>query len=77
MVRADAAKAWGAWEDAVLALEPGGQPNAFSDRPPADLLALARAWPDAELVAIGDSGHRGSDTMRERMLGALDRFARH
>jgi proline iminopeptidase len=38
--------------------------------------ALARAWPDAELVVINDSGHLGSDTMRERMCSALDKFAR-
>ena len=37
---------------------------------------LARAWPDAELVVIGDSGHTGSDAMQEAILGALDRFAR-
>lgn len=37
--------------------------------------ALARAWPDAELVVIADSGHTGSDAMRERMRSALDQFA--
>jgi proline iminopeptidase len=37
---------------------------------------LARAWPEAELVVIGDSGHTGSDTMRTEILRALDRFAR-
>jgi proline iminopeptidase len=37
---------------------------------------LARAWPDAELVVIGDSGHKGSDAMNEQVYGALDRFAR-
>jgi proline iminopeptidase len=36
---------------------------------------LARAWPGAELVAVTDSGHQGSDTMRERLVEALDRFA--
>jgi len=41
-VRLDAANAWCAWEDAVLALEPGGKPNAFSDRPLHDVLALVR-----------------------------------
>jgi proline iminopeptidase len=125
-VRARAANAWFAWEDAVISLEPNGKPNAYSDRPPAALLAfvricahyfangawlaegallrdaghlagipgvlihgrhdlgcpldtawaLARAWPDAELVAINDSGHTGSDTMSERILSALDTFAR-
>jgi len=37
--------------------------------------ALARAWPDAELVVIADSGHTGSDTMTERKRAALDTFA--
>jgi len=37
---------------------------------------LARAWPDAELIAVTDSGHTGSDTMRDRVLGALDTYAR-
>lgn len=37
---------------------------------------LARAWPDAELVAVGDSGHTGSEAMREAMGEALERFAR-
>jgi len=126
LVRAHAADAWSAWEDAVLSLEPNGKPNAYSDRPPAVLLALvricahyfahgawlaegallrdagrlagiagvlihgrldlsgpldtawelARAWPDAELVAIRDSGHQGGDATREQMLRALDAFAR-
>jgi len=37
--------------------------------------ALARAWPDAELVVVDDSGHTGSDTARERTRSALDTFA--
>jgi proline iminopeptidase len=37
--------------------------------------ALARAWPDAELVVIDDSGHTGSGTMSDRKRGALDGFA--
>ena len=37
---------------------------------------LARAWPDAELVAVTDAGHTGSDTMNERIRNALDTFAR-
>ncbi len=37
---------------------------------------LARAWPEAELVIVGDSGHTGSDTMKEESLRALDGFAR-
>jgi proline iminopeptidase len=124
-VRARAATSWCTWEDAVISLEPNGKPNAYSDRPPAALLAfvricthyfahgawleegvllrdagrlagipgvlihgrldmggpldtawaLARAWPDAELVVVSDSGHTGSDTMRDRIRAALDRFA--
>lgn len=35
---------------------------------------LARAWPDAQLVVIGDSGHTGSDAMRTQVREALDRF---
>jgi proline iminopeptidase len=38
--------------------------------------ALARAWPDAELVVAEDSGHTGSDTTRQRKRAALDAFAR-
>jgi proline iminopeptidase len=37
--------------------------------------ALARAWPDAELVVVDDSGHTGIGTMREWKLHALDGFA--
>jgi proline iminopeptidase len=37
--------------------------------------ALARAWPDAQLIVIGNSGHTGSDAMNDAILGALDRFA--
>ncbi len=37
---------------------------------------LDRAWPDAELIIIDDSGHTGSDTMTERKRSALDTFAR-
>jgi proline iminopeptidase len=124
-VRTRAAADWVAWEDAVISLEPHGQPKAYSSRPPDALLALvricahyfshgawledeellrgadrlagipavlihgrldmgsplgtawdlARAWPDAQLVVVGDSGHTGSDTMKEEILGTLDRFA--
>jgi proline iminopeptidase len=38
--------------------------------------ALAKAWPDAQLHAISDSGHKGSATMSDRLLGALDGFSR-
>jgi len=36
---------------------------------------LARAWPDAELVVVADSGHTGSDAMRREVVQALDRFS--
>jgi len=36
---------------------------------------LARAWPDAQLVVIADSGHTGSKTMKQEILKTLDRFA--
>jgi proline iminopeptidase len=36
---------------------------------------LARAWPDAELVVVEDSGHTGNDSMTERKRRALDAFA--
>jgi proline iminopeptidase len=36
---------------------------------------LARAWPDACLTIVSDSGHTGSDTMRDALLQAVDRFA--
>ena len=38
--------------------------------------SLARAWPGAELVAIADAGHLGSESKRAALLGALDRFAK-
>jgi proline iminopeptidase len=37
---------------------------------------LARAWPDARLVVVDDSGHTGSETMNNEVRAALDRFAR-
>ena len=37
---------------------------------------LAQAWPDARLVVVDDSGHTGSDTMKDEILGTVDRFAR-
>ena len=36
---------------------------------------LARAWPGADLVALADSGHKGSDSMREALRDALERFS--
>ncbi|KAA9165618.1 prolyl aminopeptidase [Amycolatopsis acidicola] len=124
-VRAHAAREWCAWEDAVISHESNGKPDAYSDRPHRDLLALvricshyfshgawleegillreahrlagipgvlvhgkldlggpletawelARAWPDAELVVIPDSGHTGSEAMSARLRAALDAFA--
>ena len=37
---------------------------------------LARARPDARLVVVGDSGHKGSATMHAEVYAALDQFAR-
>lgn len=37
---------------------------------------LARAWPDAELVIVDDSGHTGSESMLHAVHQVLDRFAR-
>jgi proline iminopeptidase len=37
---------------------------------------LARAWPDARLVVIDDSGHTGSETMKKEILDTTDKFAR-
>jgi proline iminopeptidase len=36
---------------------------------------LAKAWPDAKLIAIHDSGHTGSSAMRDAWMAALNRFA--
>ena len=36
---------------------------------------LAQAWPDARLIVIDDSGHTGSDGMRNATLSALRHFA--
>jgi proline iminopeptidase len=35
---------------------------------------LARAWPDAELVIIEDSGHTGSPAMRTAIVDAIAKF---
>ncbi|WP_069165185.1 prolyl aminopeptidase [Nocardia altamirensis] len=37
---------------------------------------LAKAWPDAELQVIDDSGHTGSPQMRTAVLEAVARFGR-
>ncbi|WLQ35408.1 prolyl aminopeptidase [Streptomyces castrisilvae] len=36
---------------------------------------LAKAWPDAELTVIGDTGHLGGAASTRAVLAALDRFA--
>ncbi|MFG3495921.1 prolyl aminopeptidase [Streptomyces sp. NPDC047928] len=36
---------------------------------------LARAWPDAELIVVDDSGHLGTESTRAQVVAALDRFA--
>jgi proline iminopeptidase len=43
--------------------------------PPLTAWELAQAWPDTELAIIEDSGHIGSEAMRQRILGALETFA--
>lgn len=37
---------------------------------------LARAWPDAELIVVGEEGHVGGETTTRHVVAALDRFAR-
>ena len=65
-VRAQAALAWGAWEDAVLSLEPGAAPGVFSGPPDDDLMAIVRicahyaehgAWLE-EGALIRDAGRK-------------------
>ncbi len=36
---------------------------------------IAQGWPDAELILLDDSGHKGSPSKREAQLRALDGFA--
>ncbi|MFC5661632.1 prolyl aminopeptidase [Kitasatospora misakiensis] len=36
---------------------------------------LAKAWPDAELTVVQDSGHTGSPATRAAVLAAIERFA--
>ena len=43
--------------------------------PVATAWELARAWSDARLVIITDSGHTGSQTMRNEIIDTLARFA--
>jgi proline iminopeptidase len=43
---------------------------------PADTAyALARAWPDAELTIVDDSGHKGSPARTEAVQAAMRRFS--
>jgi len=35
---------------------------------------LAKAWPDARLCIIEDSGHAGSDAMRQAVWEAIEEF---
>jgi proline iminopeptidase len=35
---------------------------------------LARAWPEAELIVVEDSGHTGSPSMRTAIVQAISRF---
>ena len=35
---------------------------------------LAKAWPDAQLHIIEDSGHAGSEALRQTMLAAVEQF---
>ncbi|CDR06422.1 prolyl aminopeptidase [Streptomyces iranensis] len=125
-VRVNAARAWCAWEDAVIAHEVLGSPGYYSDKTDDALMAfvricahyfahagwledgqllrdahrlagipavlihgrldlgsplksaweLSKAWPDAELKVIDDSGHTGSPTLRDAVLDAIARFGR-
>src|SRR5207247_8343181 len=34
---------------------------------------LARGWPDADLMVVGDSGHTGSEAMKDAIRKTLDR----
>jgi proline iminopeptidase len=44
--------------------------------PPDTAWSLARAWPDARLTFVSDAGHKGSAALRDRIMAALDAFAR-
>ena len=43
--------------------------------PPDTAWHLARAWSDARLTFVSDAGHKGSATLRELIIAALDAFA--
>jgi proline iminopeptidase len=66
-VRERAARDWCAWEDAAVSLEDGWTPDVP--------WLLHQAWPGSELHLVR-TGHQGGDEMTERMLAALNRFAR-
>jgi len=75
----------GAWlEDGALLRDAGrlaGVPGVLIhgrldlSSPPDTTWELARAWPDAKLVLLDDSGHQGSDSRRKHLIEALDEFA--
>jgi proline iminopeptidase len=75
----------GAWleEDALVtgALRLAGIPGVLIHGrldlscPVTTATELARAWPDAHLIVVADSGHKGSDSMNEHIYDALERFA--
>ncbi|WP_433181395.1 prolyl aminopeptidase [Actinoallomurus sp. CA-150999] len=77
--------AHGAWlEEGVLIREAGrlaGVPGVLihgrldMSGPLETAWELNRAWPDAELIVVEDAGHIGSETTRDHVLRALDRFA--
>ncbi|MEV0399960.1 prolyl aminopeptidase [Actinoallomurus sp. NPDC050550] len=77
--------AHGAWlEEGVLLREAGrlaGVPGVLihgrldMGGPLETAWELNRAWPDAELIVAEDAGHLGSETTRDHVLRALDRFA--
>ncbi len=67
-VRTRAATDWATWEDAVVGAEPNGTPHAYSDQPPADLMAMVRIcahyfshgmWLDDEVLLRGAHRLRG------------------
>ena len=43
--------------------------------PPDTAWHLARAWRDARLTFVPDTGHKGSGVLRKRIMAALDGFA--
>jgi proline iminopeptidase len=44
--------------------------------PPDTAWSLARAWPGARLTFVSDAGHKGSASLRDQLIAALDAFAR-